>query len=99
MKKELKQTIYNTVSTLRKLFVKLKEVSDSKTRMITELQTLVATTKAELAVARDSPAMALATPSMAHVRELARTVGRVVAPSDAETAKRALITESYTQRR
>ena len=84
--KELKQTIYNTVSTLRKLFVKLKEVSDSKTRMITELQTLVATTKAELAVARDSTARALATPSIAHVRELARTAGRVGAPSDAEAA-------------
>ena len=58
MKKELKQTIYDTLSTLRKLFVKLKEVSDSKTRKITELQTLVSTTKAQLAVARDSPAYA-----------------------------------------
>ena len=45
MKKELKQTIYTTVSTLRKLFVKLKGGMDSKTKMITELQTLVATTK------------------------------------------------------
>ena len=45
MKKELKQTIYDTVSTLRKLFVKLKAVSDSKTRMNTELQTLEQTTK------------------------------------------------------
>jgi hypothetical protein len=83
MKKELKQTIYDTVSTLRKLFVKLKEVSDSKTRMISELQTLVATTKTQHAVARDSTAMALATPSIAHVRELARSG----APSDAEAAK------------
>ena len=83
MKKELKQTIYDTVSTLRKLFVKLKEVSDSKTRMITELQTLVATTKTQHAGARDSTEMALATPSIVHVRELARTV----APSYAEAAK------------
>ena len=67
--------------------MKLKEASDSKTRMITELQTLVATTKAELAVARDSTAMALGTPSIANVRELARTTGRVVAPSYAEAAK------------
>ena len=45
LKNELKQTIYDTVSTLRKLFVKLKAVSDSKTRMNTELQTLEQTTK------------------------------------------------------
>ena len=83
MKKELKQTIYDTLNTLRKLFMKLKEVSDSKTRMIAELQTLVATTKAQLAGARDSTAMALATPSIAHVRELARSG----APSDAKAAK------------
>ena len=86
MKKELKQTIYDTVSTLRKLFVKLKEVSDSKTRMITELQTMLTTTKAQLTVARDNSARALAKPSIAQVRELARTEGRVGAPSDAEAA-------------
>ena len=51
--------------------------------MITKLQTLVATTKTQHAVARDSTAMVLATPSIAHVRELARTV----APSYAEAAK------------
>lgn len=84
MKKELKQTIYTTVSTLRKLFVKLKEANDSKTRMITELQTLVATTKKELAVARDNTAMALTTPSS---KEVARASGRVVAPSGPVAAK------------
>ena len=67
--------------------MKLKEASDSKSRMISELQTLVATTKADLVVAGDSTAMALGTPSIAHLRELARTTGRVVAPSYAETAK------------
>jgi hypothetical protein len=51
--------------------------------MITELQTLVATTKTELAKARNSTGKALATPSIAHVRELARTMSL----SDAEAAK------------
>jgi hypothetical protein len=45
MKKELKHTFYEIISTLRKLFVKLKDLSDDKSRMITELEALVATTK------------------------------------------------------
>ena len=48
MKKELKNTIYKTVSTLCKLFAKLKNIDDSKSRKISELETLVANTKAEL---------------------------------------------------
>ena len=40
MKKEFKHTIYESVSTLRKLFLKLKEVRDGKSRKITELQML-----------------------------------------------------------
>jgi len=48
MKKELKNIIYETVSTLRKLFSKLKIIEDSKSRKISELETLVANTKAEL---------------------------------------------------
>ena len=38
MKKELKQTIYETVSTLRKLFVKLRNRSDLKTDKISALE-------------------------------------------------------------
>jgi hypothetical protein len=86
MKKELKHTIYESVSTLRKLFVKLKEVSDGKSRKITELQTLVTTTKAELEGVRDNTAKTLATPSIAPRRGMTRA-GWVVAPSSAETAK------------
>jgi hypothetical protein len=41
MKKELKHTISETVSRLRKLFVKLKNISDSKSRAISELETSV----------------------------------------------------------
>jgi hypothetical protein len=38
MKKELKTIIFDTVSTLRKLFTKLTEVNDSNARKITELE-------------------------------------------------------------
>ena len=65
MKKELKHIIYESVSTLRKLFLKLKEISDGKSRKITELQTLVTATKAELEGVRDNTAKTLATPSIA----------------------------------
>ena len=86
MKKELKQTIYENVSILRKLLLKLKEVSNNKTRKITELQTLLATTKAELAEARKSTTETQATPSVARVRDLVTTAGRAVAPSGAGVA-------------
>ena len=87
MKKELKHTIYETVSTLRKLFVKLKDISDGKSRTITELETLVASTKAELEGVRDKTAKGQATPSIAARRELERATGWGVAPSGAELAK------------
>jgi hypothetical protein len=45
MKKELKTTIFDTVSTLRKLFTKLTDVNDSNARKITELEKQVASIK------------------------------------------------------
>ena len=42
MKKELKHTIYENVSTLRKLFATLKDTNDSNNRAISELEMLVA---------------------------------------------------------
>ena len=87
MKKELKHTIYETVSTLRKLFVKLKDISDDKSRTITELETLVASTKAELEGVRDKTSKGQATPSIAPRRELARAAGWGVIPSGADIAK------------
>jgi len=48
MKKELKQTIYETVSTLRNLFVKLKSNCDVKSSKICELEAEVSTAKTEL---------------------------------------------------
>jgi len=38
MKKELKQTIFETITTLRKLIVKLTDSRDSKTSAISELE-------------------------------------------------------------
>jgi SMC interacting uncharacterized protein involved in chromosome segregation len=48
MKKELKQTIYETVSTLRNLFVKLKNNCDVKSSKICELEAEVSKVKTEL---------------------------------------------------
>jgi hypothetical protein len=48
MKKKMKQAIYETVSTLRNLFIKLKNISDVKSSKIRELEAQVAKTKAEL---------------------------------------------------
>jgi len=43
MKKELKTTIFDTVSTLRKLFVKLLDTNESNARKITELKSKLPT--------------------------------------------------------
>jgi hypothetical protein len=86
MKKELKHSIYEAVSTLRKLFVEVKELSDGNSRKITELQTLVNTTKAELEGARDTSAKTHAMPSINPRRGMA-IAGRAVAPPGAETAE------------
>jgi hypothetical protein len=48
LKKELKLTILDTVSTLRKLFVKLKSNSETKTTKIRELEVEVTKVKADL---------------------------------------------------
>ena len=48
MKKELKQTIYETVSTTRNLFVKLKNNCDVKSSKICELEAEVSKVKTEL---------------------------------------------------
>ena len=45
MKKELKNTIFDTVSTLRKLFTKLTDINESNARKITKLEKQVANTE------------------------------------------------------
>jgi len=87
MKKELKNTIYETVSTLRKLVAKLKDMNDSKTRTICEKETLVANTKAELHEVRNRTAKGHGAPSLIPRRELARTADREVALPLVEQAK------------
>ena len=47
MKKELKITIAETVCTLRKLLVKLKDISESKSKAISDLETAVTKMKAK----------------------------------------------------
>ena len=70
-KKELKHIIFETVSTLRKLFVKLKDMHYGKTKTISELETLVANTKAETDEARNRSARGHGAPSLIPKRELA----------------------------
>jgi chromosome condensin MukBEF ATPase and DNA-binding subunit MukB len=45
MKKDLKQTIFDTVSTLGELYVQLKSSRDSKSQTISELERRVASMK------------------------------------------------------
>jgi len=87
IKKELKHTIYETVSTLRRLFVKLKDTCDGKSRMITELEALVASTKAEHEGVRDKTSKVQATPPSVPRREQPRATGWRVAPSGAVQPK------------
>ena len=84
MKKDLKHTIYETARTLRKLFAKLKDMNDNKTMIISELETLVANTEAELDGVRNRTDRGHGAPSLIPWRELARTADRVVALPDLE---------------
>jgi hypothetical protein len=87
MKKELKNTIYETVSTLRKLFANLKDIDDSKSKKISELETLVATTKAELEEAISKTQKGQGMPPSSTRREQGTQAERGVAPSGGEQAK------------
>ena len=85
MKKELKQTIYQTVSKLRKLFATLIDVENSKT--IAELEKTVASNKVEIGVAKRSTLTVPSTP-LDTGREPLRTSAREVAPSGNNLEKR-----------
>ena len=54
MKKELKQTIFDTLNTIRVLFMQLKTSRDSKTQTVSDLEGLVASMEAELAASIDT---------------------------------------------
>ena len=57
MKKELKYTISETVSTLRKLLVELKDISESKTKAISHLETAVTKMKVQYEDGRERSAI------------------------------------------
>jgi len=52
MKKDLKQTIFETVGSLRNLFEQLQASRDSKSQTITDLEGRVSTMKAKLDACR-----------------------------------------------
>jgi hypothetical protein len=80
MKKELKQTILDTVSTLRNLIVKLQVSRECKADEISKLEKQVVELKSELNVSRQRAAKVLGTPSSEEKHELAGQSARSVAP-------------------
>jgi hypothetical protein len=73
MKKELKHMIFENVSALRKLFVQLIELSESRNKKISELETLANHTMVEQKGATNSRSTrAQGTPSIIPRQELAR---------------------------
>jgi hypothetical protein len=64
MKKELKNNISETVSTLRKLLVKLKDISNSKTKAISDLETAVTKMTAQYEDGREKCSKGRTVPSI-----------------------------------
>jgi hypothetical protein len=73
MKKELKETIVETVSNLRTLFVKLRASGDSKTSEISKLTEQITKPEAELQQGSDTQARGHRTPSIVGDTVLAAT--------------------------
>jgi hypothetical protein len=74
MKKELKTTIFDTVSILRKLFVKLLDTNESSARKITELERQAANTNASRGEVTSRTNNCTAEPSRAQAeRQVANT--------------------------
>jgi len=69
MKKELKSTIFDTVSNLRKLFAKLIDTNENNARKIIELEEHVANTKEKWEVGRSRAQNYIAEPSSAPERK------------------------------
>jgi len=80
MKKELKQTILDTVSTLRDLIVKLHVSRESKADELSKLEKQVGKLKTELNECRHSAAKVLGTPSSVERHEPAGQSAGSVAP-------------------
>jgi len=80
MKKEMKQTIFETVSTLRDLNVQLKTSRDSKSQTIRDLEGRVASMKAELEATRGTMVKVHRETSSITIQEPARVTAKAVAP-------------------
>jgi chromosome segregation ATPase len=87
MKKEPKQTLLDTVSTLRDLIVKLHVSKDSKTDEISKLEKQVDELKAELDECRHRSVKELGTPSIEENHEPAGKSARSVAPPSGRDGK------------
>ena len=88
MIRELKHTIFENVSTLIKLFVQLIELSESRNKKISELETLGNHTMVEQQGAANSRlTRAQGAPSIFPIKELARIGDRQVAPTRMEKTK------------
>jgi vacuolar-type H+-ATPase subunit I/STV1 len=87
IKKELKQTTFEIVGTLRKLIVKLTVSRDSKTSAISELEARVSKMKAELDACRGRNAEVHAASSLNRRQEPAGMTAWDVAPSGGRDRK------------
>ena len=87
MKKELKTIIFDTVSTLRKLFVKLIDNNESNNRKIIELEQQVANTNAERGEGKGKTKDYIAEPSSAAERNTHKQTERKVLPPGGEKVK------------
>jgi hypothetical protein len=81
MKKELKQTIFETLSTLRNMFVKLKDSRDGKSLIISELEGQVTKMRAELEEVRGKNLKVQGAPSPTVSPEPAGLITGGMAPS------------------
>ena len=87
MKKELKTIIFDTVSTLRKLFVKLIDNNESSNRKITELEQQVANTNAKRSEGEGKTKDNITEPSSAAERNTHKQTERKVLPPGGEKVK------------
>jgi len=97
MKKELK-TIFDTVSTLRKLFVKLIDTNESYARLITELEQQVANTNAVTGEGTERANNYIAVPSSVIVRNNHGQTGRKETPPGRGKANTNAGTDEGTRR-
>jgi hypothetical protein len=87
MRKELKRTIFETVSTLRNIFNKMKGMIDEKTRQNKQMEKEINTVKTELDSCRSVTATRHAEISKFREREPPRTISRQVLTSQHSNRK------------